>query len=160
MRIMKIKNFQRFGKLCFPKQIFVLLILILLAGCTQKSIQGTYSGELFDVTNGGDVLSINTNGAASGNAEASFENGVYSLRATFENLPDPENNEFYEGWIVRKGINFDVLSTGVAQKVDGVYINEFSLEEDISDHTFYVLTIEPDDGNPAPADHILEGDLS
>lgn len=38
-------------------------------------------------------------------------------------------------------------------------MNTYSSGEDLTDHNFYVLTIEPDDGNPAPADHIVEGTL-
>jgi len=106
-----------------------------------------YSGKLFDVSGG----------SASGEAMATFASGAYSLNATFADLPDPEGTDFYEGWIVRRGIRFSVLSTGVAEKVDGVYTNLYSSGEDLTDHDFYVLTIEPDDGDPAPAAHVLEG---
>lgn len=109
-----------------------------------------YSGDLEDVIGGN----------ASGIAQAIFEDGVYNLRADFTNLPEPEGTDFYEGWIVRTGENMDVISTGKAVKVDGVYSNTFTYPTDITDHLFYVLTIEPDDGDPAPADHVLEGTLS
>ena len=79
---------------------------------------------------------------------------------TFENLPNPVGTDFYEGWIVRKGLRFDVISSGRVEKVGGVYTNTYSSGQDLTDHDFYVLTIEPDDGDPAPAGHILEGTLS
>ncbi|MCP6719229.1 MAG: hypothetical protein KJI71_03295 [Patescibacteria group bacterium] len=118
-----------------------------------------YSGQLADVTNGETILGINTGGNSFGVANASFENGTYSLLVTFDNLPDPKGTDFYEGWIVRKGIGFNVISSGRVDKIDGVYTNTYVSGQDLTDHTFYVLTIEPDDGNPAPADHILEGTM-
>ncbi|MBT4124002.1 MAG: hypothetical protein HN981_01105 [Candidatus Pacebacteria bacterium] len=109
-----------------------------------------FSGQLSDVTDGD----------SSGVAKSNFENGLYSMVATFEDLPDPTGTDFYEGWVVRKGDDFSVISTGKAEIVGGQYINQYSFDEDLTDHTFYVLTIEPDDGDPAPADHILEGTMS
>jgi hypothetical protein len=118
-----------------------------------------YSGRLEDVTRGDDVRGLNTGGESGGVAQANYADGKYNLLVTFENLPDPVGTDFYEGWIVRKGLNFDVISSGVLKKVDGVYTNTYSSGQDLTDHDFYVLTLEPDDGNPAPADHILEGTL-
>lgn len=119
-----------------------------------------YSGELSDVTEGKTMGGINTGGAGLGIAQANYEGGVYNLLATFDNLPDPQGTDFYEGWIVRRADPFSVISTGRVEKVDGAYINIYSSGEDLTDHDFYVLTIEPDDNDPAPADHIMEGTLS
>jgi len=110
----------------------------------------SYSGTLEDVS-GGD---------SSGVVQAIFEDGTYSMRAAFADLPAPEGTDFYEGWIVRKGEDFDTISTGEAVLVDGEYVNTYEADQDLTDHSFYVLTIEPDDGDPAPADHVLEGTLS
>jgi hypothetical protein len=100
-----------------------------------------------------------TGGKSTGIAKSNFEDGAYTLLATFENLPDPTGTDFYEGWIVRKGADFDVISTGQAVLIDGQYRNQYGLDQDLTDHDFYVLTIEPDDGDPAPADHVLEGTM-
>lgn len=126
---------------------------------TESEAAYQFEGPLEDVTKGETVRGINTKNLAKGTSQASFENGQYNLLATFENLPDPQGTDFYEGWVVRKGLNFNVISTGKAEKVDGVYKNIFTSEEDFSDHLFYVLTLEPDDGDPAPADHIVEGTM-
>ena len=117
-----------------------------------------WEGDLEDVTKGKTILGVNTEGTSSGFAQAVFNN-TYTLEAVFEELPDPEGTDFYEGWIVRREGGFNVISTGKASKIDGVYKNVYESEKDLSDHTFYVLTIEPDDGDPAPAEHILEGVL-
>lgn len=113
---------------------------------------------LADVTEGALIQGTQFDGAASGEAKAR-SGANYRLVATFQNLPEPVDGGFYEGWIVRKGENRSVLSTGEVIKKDGQLVNEFSAEEDLSDHTFYFLTLEPNDGDPAPADHIVEGEL-
>lgn len=119
------------------------------------------SGELKDVTDGKPVRDLVTSPNTSGQASAMlFGDSEYHLSVYFENLPAPQDDDFYEGWIVRRGDNFSVLSTGVLELEDaetGTYTNVFSADEDLIDHDFYVLTIEPNDGDPAPADHVLEG---
>ncbi len=105
-------------------------------------------------------LSDVSNGVGSGTASARFENGKYTLVADMKNLPDPQDDYFYEGWIVRQGVNLSVVSTGEAVKQDGKYINVYETNKDLSDHLHYVLTLEPNDGDPAPAGHILEGNLN
>lgn len=108
----------------------------------------------------GDLLDV-ADGNSTGIARSAYEDGVYSLEAVLQDLPDPESfgeGFFYEGWIVRR-TNFHVLSTGAIRVEDGAGVNAYFSGQDWSDHDFYVLTIEPDDGDPAPADHILEGVL-
>lgn len=107
-----------------------------------------YMGGLEDVSGGN----------ATGIAYTNYDSNGYIVYATFENLPALEPNFFYEGWVVRKNPQ-DILSTGALDMVEGVYINTFTSSNDLTDHDFYVLTLEPDDGDPAPADHILEGTL-
>jgi len=118
-----------------------------------------FIGNLVDVTLGKTITGINTGNNATGVAQANFEDNTYSLLATFENLPDPKGTDFYEGWVVRKS-PFDVISTGKIEKKNGVYTNMYSSGQDLTDHDFYVLTIEPNDGDPAPAEHILEGTMA
>ena len=109
----------------------------------------SHSGELVDVSGG----------QAAGIAQAGFVDGTYNLLAEFANLPDPAVEFFYEGWVVRQQ-PLSVVSTGEVKKLGNVYKNVFNVSQNLIDHTFYVLTIEPDDGDPAPADHILEGTMS
>jgi hypothetical protein len=112
----------------------------------------TLSGELADVSGGN----------SSGTAKAGFIDESYNLYATFNDLPTPGENFFYEGWVVRKS-PFAFISTGELNNNDGVYSNTYSSGTDYSEYDFYVLTLEPtDDGengkpDPAPAAHILEG---
>ena len=124
------------------------------------SMTYSHTGILADVTGGSSIRGVDTEGKSSGIAKAVTENNVYSLFVSFDDLPDPSGTDFYEGWVVRRGLNFSVISTGKTKKVDGKYVNMYQSETDLIDHDFYVLTLEPDDGNPAPAEHILEGVLS
>jgi uncharacterized protein YxeA len=115
-----------------------------------KEMTYSHSGNLEDVAGEN----------SSGLAQANYADGEYDLFVTFKNLSDPSETDFYEGWIVRRGLRFDVLSTGKVERINGVYTNVYTSGENLIDHDFYVLTLEPDDGDPAPAKHILEGTLN
>ncbi|MFC1649291.1 anti-sigma factor [Patescibacteria group bacterium] len=115
-------------------------------------------GEIdYDFT--GTLSEIGGGCGCSGMAHAKYDSGGYVVAAEFENLPELEQGYFYEGWVVRKSPQ-SVISTGKLAKSDGKYTNVYPSEKDLTDHDFYVLTIEPDDGDPAPAEHVLEGTLN
>lgn len=114
-----------------------------------KDITYTYEGTLEDLK-GGKIF---------GTLKANYANENYDLLATFANLPKPEEGMFYEGWIVRKGDNFDVISTGRVKETEGVYSNVFNSDKDLTDHDLYILTLEAEDGDATPGEHVLEGAL-
>lgn len=109
----------------------------------------THAGTLADVSGG----------SASGTVGTDVITGVYHLYAAFENLPEPAEGFFYEGWVVRKE-PISVMSTGALVMHNGQRVNAHLSRTDLLDHDFYVLTLEPDDGNPAPAGHVLEGTIA
>ncbi len=111
---------------------------------------------LSDVTNGREIRGITTPSDASGYAKVSWDGSEFMLHAGFTGLSEPKGDDFYEGWLVRK-TPFAFISTGELIKKEGEFHNSFSSSIDYSAYTEYVLTIEPNDGNDAPADHILEG---
>jgi hypothetical protein len=114
-----------------------------------NDVEFQYTGNLSDVSGGN----------ATGTASAGFVGGKYMLVATFQNLPDPMEGYFYEGWVVLREPSMNVRSTGKVEKTAGIYTNTFDSNEDLTSHNFYVLTLEPDDGDPAPAKHIVEGEM-
>lgn len=114
-----------------------------------------YTADLVDVTRG-PILGVDTQRNSTGTVNVMDSEGRYSVSATFENLPDPKDTDFYEGWLVSSD-PVAVISTGRAIKEDGKYVNRFETETDASHFTMYVLTLEPDDNDPASAYHILEG---
>lgn len=90
-----------------------------------------------------------------------FDDGSYELLAEFQNLAPTTNGDFYEGWLVSQ-TPFDFFSTGpVEVNSAGEIVNIYAsnIDHQTEGFTQYVLTIEPDDGDPAPAKHILEGTL-
>jgi len=98
-----------------------------------------------------------TGGDSYGMAHMRFENNTYSMIAEMGNLPILQDDYFYEGWIVKRGEQMSVISTGKAEFDGEVHLSAYQSKQDLSDYDFFVLTLEPNDGDPAPAEHILEG---
>ena len=130
---------------------------VTLAGL--RALDFTWTGVLEDVTAGEEVRGVTTAGDSAGVASARLDdNDYYYLLAEIGDLPEPNADDFYEGWVVRRE-PFRFESTGELVKDGDLYVNTFGSTKDLSDHDFYVLTLEPNDGDPAPADHIVEGVL-
>jgi len=93
----------------------------------------------------------------SGTASVQFVEGVYQ-HVVVASLPDPPVGYFYEGWLIRSK-PFDFFSTGVLiQHADDLkWYLLYEADEDQRDYRKVVITIEPEDQDPAPADHVLEG---
>lgn len=103
-----------------------------------------------------------SNSGSSGVVTAEYyDDGLYELLAEFEDLAELDSGFFYEGWLVNQTTN-DFFSTG-ALEVDpqGNLVDNYLGEKDYQSegYDFYVLTLEPDDDNPEPAKHIVEGKL-
>lgn len=106
------------------------------------------------------VLEDVSSSGSSGQAEASYyDDGTFNLAAEFQNLAPTSNGDFYEGWLVNQTTS-EFFSTGMVQTNDnqGTF-NEYmsSVDHLSAGYDFYVLTLEPDDGDPAPAAHVVEG---
>ena len=100
------------------------------------------------------VEDVSANGVAQAHR---FEDGRY-LHTVNLNIEPAPDGYFYEGWII-KGPS--VISTGhLTNNFGDVRHNlRFEADEDYTGHLNVVITLEPDDGNPAPADHVAEGKL-
>jgi hypothetical protein len=158
------------------RKFYILLLPLFLTGCFAPANQvnetlpndQVMDGEMIIDQDENDFMKISydyygdlvdvSGGQAAGVAQAGLMDGMYNLLAEFDQLPEPQGTDFYEGWVVRKE-PFHFISTGELSKQGENYFNVFSVQEDLTDHDFYVLTLEPDDGDPAPAEHILEGTM-
>lgn len=100
-----------------------------------------------------------TGGEGYGLAHATLKDGTFTLLAEMGNLSEPASGHFYEAWLVRRAGEIAVLSLGPIQKTEKGFAIIYLTSTDFSDHDFFVLTLESDDGNPAPSEHILEGIL-
>ncbi|MEK7620477.1 MAG: anti-sigma factor [Patescibacteria group bacterium] len=118
-------------------------------GYLKTNVKDWWSAALADVT-GGDGYGI---------AHATLKTGSFTLIAQMGNLPEPASEYYYEVWIVRREDSLAVLSLGRAQKTENGYALVYLTDTDLSDHDFFVLTLESNDGNPSPGEHILEGIL-
>lgn len=95
-------------------------------------------------------------GPAKGEAAYRFMNDKYEQMVVAE-LPDLEDGYFYGGWLVRPEPPGQISTGKLFKQADGRYTLFFSDSRNYSDFTRVVITLEPNDGNPEPAQSILEG---
>ena len=123
----------------------------------------TLTATLGDATENTSVRGITVLPATTGTVQAGWDGERFMLSGEFSDLPEQQDDDFYEGWIVREaGVDgeMSVISTGALEwEVGMMYTNLFFSDTDLTDHATYILTIEPNDGDPAPADHVLVGEL-
>ena len=129
---------------------------VMAAGATNQTNVETYlevdkkgwsSAALADVTGG----------ESYGLAHASFENGIYTVVADLGNLTKPSENFSYQGWLVKRGEAMMIVNAGTAVKTETGYALVFTSSENLSELTFFVLTLERTDGLSTAEEHILEG---
>lgn len=103
------------------------------------------------------ALSAVGNSHAEGAATSDYVDGTFR-HLVVATLPDPPEGYFYEGWLVRSR-PFDFFSTGeFIQHVDDLkWYLVYESEDDKRDYNKVIVTLEPNDGDPAPAEHVLEG---
>lgn len=112
-----------------------------------ENVRVDISGAILDVTGG----------TAAGSASAVYrEKTGYMLGATVSDLPELEEGYFYEGWIVRQE-PFDFISTGELTVHGDGFGNYYTSDNNYLTHNMYIITLEPRDGDPAPAEHVVEG---
>ena len=86
-----------------------------------------------------------------------FEDGHF-VHSVNLNIEPAEDGYFYEGWLVKGS---DIISTGHMSNYfgDSRHNLKFEADEDYTGHLKVVVTLEPDDGDPAPAGHVAQGKL-
>lgn len=99
--------------------------------------------------------------SATGHATRGTQEG-YFYHTVKTSLPAIDREkQFYEGWLLRP-VPFDFFSTGEMVTNDlGEFVLVWAGEpgKDYQAYTKVVITIENKDGNPDPAQHILEGEF-
>ena len=98
-----------------------------------------------------------TGGGSFGLAFSDYRDGNYTLVATMGNLPPLAEEQFYEGWIVKRGKQMSVVSIGKVEPRGDKFAHVFVSKEDLRGYDFFVVTSESDDGHLAPDQHKLEG---
>lgn len=95
-------------------------------------------------------------GTSTGEFGFSFSSGKFMMKGEFLSIPALEGDNFYEGWLVNPKTS-EFISTGKLSLIGDMWVNTFESDVDYSAYSKYVLTLEPNDGDPAPAKHIAEG---
>ena len=105
------------------------------------------------------TLSDVASSGASGTAKLAFSNGKTYHRVEVQNLPPLSGDDFYEGWLVKNPATKDFFSTGkmTVNPQTREATLEYITDGDKTDYRTVVITSEPNDGNPEPDKHILEG---
>lgn len=117
-----------------------------------------YRGIPFDTWRSGALADV-TGGGSFGLAHDRFESGRYTFVAKMGGLTEPAEDSFYEGWLVQRGETMHMISIGPSVIVEDQVFSVLMANEDLRSYDFFVLTLETNDGNPAPSKHILEGTL-
>ena len=166
------------------KKILILLALPLLLGasCGQKTtpptIQTPPAEQVADNSNVNEVvkeiveeeldifadqdsfkLDDVTGGRASGEAWLFVQDNTTYHRVIAKDMPPLQNDDFYEGWLVKSTPTLDFFSTGnmIFDETSQTWLLEYKTTGDKSDYSTAIITLEPNDGDPAPAAHIIEG---
>jgi len=108
-------------------------------------------------TNGqtAELKDVNATGAQAQAARA-FSDSSFYFKMTAQNLHSAPKGYFYEGWL-RSGDEY--ISLGRVKMEDGKGEVYYKATTDRTDYSKAQITLEPDDGNKAPAKVILEGEF-
>lgn len=98
-----------------------------------------------------------TGGSRFGLTHTRFFGGVFTLIAQMGGLTELADNLTYHGWLVKRGDGMRVVDLGTVQKINEGFFLVYQSKQNFSSYDFFVLTLEPDDGNNTPAEHLLEG---
>ena len=100
------------------------------------------------------VLEDVTGGQAIGTAWRQFSDNKFFHKVEVSGLLALEKGFFYEGWLVG---DEGFFSTGRIGEETGKGVLYYKTDEDKSDFRGVVITLESEDGDLAPAEHVLEG---
>ena len=116
----------------------------------KQAIEDAFAKEGVEMT----LLKDVAGGQAVGTAWRHYDGTKFYHKVDANNLPGLEKGFYYEGWLVGEAGFF---STGRVAVVSGRGELYYTSGEDKSAFRGTVITLEPEDGNEAPAKHILEG---
>jgi hypothetical protein len=102
------------------------------------------------------VLQDASGGNASGQAQRAFSDGRFYLKMTAANLLFLEKGFYYEGWLEQDN---SFISIGRMELDNSSGVLYYTASVDRSDYNRVLLSQEPEDGDPAPAEVILEGEF-
>lgn len=121
----------------------------------QQQLREKIDQSLQDKQTQSSVLKDVRGGQAFGTAYRLLSTGSFYHKAVLSSLPALEKGFFLEGWLVNPSGAYFSTGRVIPEGEKGVLY--YFAQEDKSAYNTVVITLEPEDGNPAPAKHILEG---
>jgi len=122
----------------------------------QEAARQTINQALQDPDTKTSELKDVSGGRAGGTAFRLYNTRFY-LKLDLVSLILPEKGFYYEGWLVNPAGNYFSIGAVVPQAEGGVLY--YQSDEDKSGYTKIVVSLEPENNVPAPAEHILEGEF-
>jgi len=121
-----------------------------LSDAEKQKIEDVFLREGVEMT----VLRDVSEGQAAGTAWRNYDGQQFSHKLEVTGLESLEKGFYYEGWLVG---DEGFFSTGRMAVVEGKGKLYFTSDSDKMEFRGAVVTLEPEDGDTAPAEHILEG---
>lgn len=118
----------------------------------KQAIDDAFAKEGAEMT----LLKDVSGGQAVGTAWRQYDSTKFYHKIDLSNLTAPDKGFFYEGWLVGESGFF---STGRLAVVSGRGMLYYTVAEDKTDFRGVVVTLEEEDGNPAPGKHVLEANF-
>jgi len=121
-----------------------------LSDAEKQKIEDIFLREGVEMT----VLRDVSGGQAAGTAWRNYDGEQFSHKLEVTGLESLEKGFYYEGWLVGDEGFFSTSRMAVVEGKGRLY---FTSDLDKTEFRGVVITLEPEDGDVAPAEHILEG---
>ena len=121
----------------------------------QQQLKNTIDTTLEDKDTKTIILKDVSGGNSYGSASRLYKNSLFSFKAVLKDLPSPEKGFYFEGWLVDPSAKYFSLGRVNPEKTQGTLYYQSSTDE--TAYNQVVVTLEPEDDNPAPGKHIQEG---
>lgn len=133
-----------------PTKQMVTELPLPMSEAEKNAIEDKFSKEGVEMT----LLRGVAGNEAVGTAWRHFADEEFVHKAEASSLPSLDKGFFYEGWLVSEDGFF---STGRVSFSEGKGELYYTTDEDKSNFSGVVITLEEEDGNEEPGKHVLEG---
>lgn len=135
-----------------PTQQITTELVPPMSEAEKQGIDDAFAKEGAEMT----LLKDVSGGQAVGTAWRQYDGAKFYHKINANSLTMPDKGFFYEGWLVGSSGFF---STGRLAVVSGLSLLYYTVAEDKTGFSGVVITLEEEDGNAAPAKHILEANF-
>lgn len=126
-----------------------------LSPAEQQQARNSIDKALEDLETESTILKDVSGGKAYGTAYRLDKENHFYHKAVLRDLPSPEKGFFFEGWLVDPAGKYFSTGRVIPEETQGLLY--YQSDKDETAYNQVVITLEPEDDNPAPDKHILEG---